>query len=383
MKEARKNILWLVSWYPNKTEPLAGDFIERHARAASLLHNIQVIFLVRDHLGVTPGKLFIEKRNYRENAQATILYYKTSNSFFSGLKYFYYYRKLIKEYLAANGKPSFLHVHICYKAGLMALYSKWFFKLDFIVSEQWTIFCKEAKHRFSDKSFLTRWLIKLIYKNASRTSAVSDYLGNALKNEFGIPKPVRIPNVVDTKLFYPSAVKNKIYRFIHISLLNYQKNPGDIFAAVKKLTALTHERFELVIFGPIKQECAEKVQELGIGDYIQFKGEVSHDILSHELRSSHALILYSRYETFGCVIVEAYASGVPVIVSDIPVMREIVNENTGVFAKPCNAGDLAEKMLWMMNNHQSFNSNAIAAQAEEKYGFGTVAKQFGELYKGI
>ena len=51
---ARKKILWLCSWYPNRTDPYDGDFIQRHARAASLFHDIQVIRVVAD-AALKPG----------------------------------------------------------------------------------------------------------------------------------------------------------------------------------------------------------------------------------------------------------------------------------------------------------------------------------------
>ena len=39
----RKKILWLASWYPNRNDPFDGDFIQRHARAAAIDHDIHVI----------------------------------------------------------------------------------------------------------------------------------------------------------------------------------------------------------------------------------------------------------------------------------------------------------------------------------------------------
>ena len=58
---ARKKILWLCSWYPNKMEPFNGDFIKRHAEAVSLYEDVQVIYVVRDVNGkVTKGVLEVE-----------------------------------------------------------------------------------------------------------------------------------------------------------------------------------------------------------------------------------------------------------------------------------------------------------------------------------
>ncbi|MEJ7675780.1 MAG: hypothetical protein WKF59_24510 [Chitinophagaceae bacterium] len=41
-------VLWLVSWYPNKTDAFAGDFIERHAKAVSLNSKLIIIFVTKD-----------------------------------------------------------------------------------------------------------------------------------------------------------------------------------------------------------------------------------------------------------------------------------------------------------------------------------------------
>src|SRR5688572_25833035 len=42
------NILWLASWYPNRTDAFVGDFIERHAKAVSTLVKLTVMVVVKD-----------------------------------------------------------------------------------------------------------------------------------------------------------------------------------------------------------------------------------------------------------------------------------------------------------------------------------------------
>lgn len=62
--------------------------------------------------------------------------------------------------------------------------------------------------------------------------------------------------------------------------------------------------------------------------------EMSQESLVKFLQPATALILVSSYETFGCVLIEANACGVPVIVSDIPVFHETVKQEVnGVFTK--------------------------------------------------
>ena len=46
-KQQKPYILWLPSWYPNKSEPYSGDFIQRHAKAAALYDPVTVIFFTQ------------------------------------------------------------------------------------------------------------------------------------------------------------------------------------------------------------------------------------------------------------------------------------------------------------------------------------------------
>ena len=384
----RKNILWLTSWYPNNLEPLSGDFIERHAKSASMLNDITVIHVVKDYLDKTTAKKTITKNQYTSYPALTSIvgYYKSADggalsSFFSLIKYFRFQKQLIDDYIKANGKPDLVNVHISFKAGLGALYCKWRYGIKYIVSEQWTIFCPEAKPSFNDQGFIARRFINRIYKNSSRSSAVSKYLAQSLHDKFHIRFPEHIPNVVDINLFYPSVHKYDIFTFIHISVLNYQKSPDEIISAISMLKQMTTIPFQLIIYGPIIPELSLKIKNEALENHIQYRAEVMQDDLSPEVRKCHSLLLYSRFETFGCVVIEAFASGLPVIASDIPVMRELIQEKfTGTFVPIDDPRKLAEKMLWMMDNYENFDPELIAKHAREKYAFDKIAVAFDRLY---
>jgi glycosyltransferase involved in cell wall biosynthesis len=97
------------------------------------------------------------------------------------------------------------------------------------------------------------------------------------------------------------------------------------------------------------------------------KGELSQMIIN-----ARFLIWPSEgyYETFGMVAIECFAQGVPVIASDIGVMREIVeNEKTGLLFDPGNPDDLASKVEWMWNHPRECAKMGHNARREyeEKY----------------
>ena len=330
----------------------------------------------------------MEQRRYTEGGEATIIYYHTPDFIFSWLEKIYsiyIYLKIhmdyFKNYVRENGKPNGIHVHIGLKAGIAALYLKFRHRIPYVVSEHWSGLCPEAKPNFKDESFLSRWLWKTVMKNAAGFSAVSEYLAVSLQDLFSLKKVNVIPNVVDSNMFYPSGKIIKSPRFIHISSIkNYPKNINDLLSAAAILVNRIPE-FSLIIFGQPSESTENYARSLNLGHAVEFKGMSSQEILRAYIQESMALILYSRFETFGCVIIEANACGKPVIVSDIPVFHENVKAGlTGSFV-PLNSPQLlADAMFSVANDKYMFDPEIIHKWSVDHYSFEKVGKQFVKFY---
>ena len=382
---SRKRILWLVSWYPNKLAPFNGDFIKRHAEAVSLYDDIQVIHVVRDLNGLVTKNLLTDESVKDGLNEKIIYYYSPSSKFYildkylSEAKHRKIYKQAVNDYISQSGLPALSHVHVGMKAGIIARWLKKKKNVPYVISEHWTGLLQEADEKLIDLPYYFQSLWKKIFTGASSFSAVSVYLAKAVQKKFGLQQVVVIPNVVDASIFYPAAVRPENIRFIHISTLEKFKNPAIIieaFASVKRVYPLA----VLDIVGPEKESLKLLVEALQLEKNIQFHNEVPQQQLADYLRQSIALILYSSYETFGCVVIEANACGIPVIVSDIPVFYETVTEGlNGTFVKTKNPQALADRMIEMIKTQGSFNSNAIAA-ASSTYSYEKVGKQFSSWY---
>ncbi|HEX2847310.1 MAG TPA: glycosyltransferase [Chitinophagaceae bacterium] len=383
-----KRILWLASWYPNRLAPLNADFIQRHARAVSLYHEVDTIFVMRDATGkITKGI----KQEIIEEGQLTqhIIYYYSPkilipvvDRLFSQLKYNRLFKKYIRQYIHEKGLPQLVHLHVGMKAGLLAMWLKRKYNTPYIVTEHWTGFLPEAADRFDGLSFYLQKKWKQLWTDAAGISVVSVYLQERLSAlQANMPPLKIIPNVVDTTVFYPEEQeKRNITQFIHVSELGFQKNPEAIleaFAIVKE----TNPSFQLTIFGPDNERGLSRIKELGLAEQVRLHTEVPQQELAKYVRQSDALILYSRYETFGCVVIEALASGIPAIVSDIPVMHELIQDGkNGILVKPEDPAALAEKILWFMRNQAAFDKTVIAGEAAAKYNYAITGKMFSEWY---
>ncbi len=380
-------ILWLASTYPSALHPFDGDFVQRHARATALFADIEVIHVIKDGEGRITDDV---KETVIINDLLTerIIYYKpfkTSIAFidrlFSGIKYKRLYRDAVKKYIEQNGRPAFIHVHIAMKAGLTALWLKRNFKIPYILTEHWGGYLTEARPNISDYNFVYKFYWKKIFTGALVCTFVSNYLQDHIIKTYNIQNAVVIPNVVNTGIFYPAQKQpSGKTRFIHISTMIYQKNTEAIIVAIS-LVKEDHP-VELYLYGPVNPSIEDLIMDLDLHQIVFTKGEVPQELLSKAIQQSDALILYSRFETFGCVLIEANACGVPVIVSDLEVFHELIEEGVnGLFVEGENPVALAEKLRQFITQKDHFNQKEIAAIAAEKYNYKKVGQQFIELYK--
>ena len=386
----RNYILWLPSWYPNVLTPLNGDFIKRHAEAVSLYENIVVLHIQKDEKGVVT-KNIKETIHTTDSLTEIIVYYhppRTHIGIIDKLLSFIWYRKLYRKYIqqlvSKRGKPFLAHIHVAHKVAGIALWAKRKYSLPLITSEHWSGYLKEAKNGWKQLSYIEKRLLKKCFLESKRVTAVSKYLGDSMIEKFKMDSVEVVANVVDTKIFSrKERAKTHPIQFIHISSGGAEKNIELILEACSIIKKRGLDcKVWLVI--PNKKKIEPTVIGWNLTENIVFLDEMPQTKLVEYIQSADALILYSRYETFGCVVIEANACGVPAIVSDLPSFREYCVENkTALFAGVNNPNLLAQQMSSLIQNSHQFDSNFIADHTVEKFSYRAVGRQFQELYSKI
>lgn len=381
------NVLWLASWYPNRVEPFNGDFIERHAKAvAPFVSRLTVISAVKD-VGLADHTSEIVKQQ-QGNITTYLIYYGRSHAvpafekILSHQKFMRLHRQVYLEIVKETGRPDIVHVHVAMKAGLFARELKRTHGIPYVVTEQWTGYFKAAKPNIYSMGFIFRLLTKSVLKNASLLLPVSNYLGEIINKEIAAVPYKAVPNVVDTDTFFPVPIQqNDVLQLVHVSIMGYQKNMDAMIEALQ-LYKKRGGKFLLQVFGPPPATVIDLVKQKDLDQEIIFKGEVTQSLLAPAVQAADALLLYSRYETFGCVLVEANASGTPVIVSDFPVFHEFIREDeNGVFAENNNAEALSSVIERFHQHRNNFDRQKIAQTANKKFCFDTVGKMIKEIYE--
>ena len=379
-----RHILYLPSWFPSRRNPYPGDFIKRHAESASLYNRVTIFYTAIDET-ITEPELVQEKIN--ENFIVYTYYYPSLKGILSpvinGVKRFSALRKMYNK-VFTDSSPDLVHVHVAYPAGLFALYLKKRKGLGYIISEHDGIYMPGYDNYHIPGQFEKK-MVPVIYKNAKKIHAVSKSLADALVDlKLADTKPIVIPNVVNIDVFkYREKERRNTFSFIHISSLINQKNPDGMLQALS-LVKKKRNDFVLKIIGPAKEEFKKMVSDLSLEKEVIFMGEIPYADVAKEISNSDAMVHFTRYETFGCVIAESLCCGVPVIVSDLDVTRELVtNSVTGLLVTESEVKDLADKILYFMETGFQINSKQVAEENQQKFNYDRVGKMFDDLYNSV
>ena len=149
-------VLFLASWYPSTVDSFDGDFIERHAKAISLLHKVFVVYVVKDP-AIKNGKTTVSKE-ITGNLISFRGYYPYSKfkkgfleKIHSNYLSFQLHKKIFKIVQDEFGMPDIVHLNVLMKAGIFARWLKKKYPLPYVLSENWTGYYPENKNGFLQK----------------------------------------------------------------------------------------------------------------------------------------------------------------------------------------------------------------------------------------
>lgn len=382
-------VIWLTSWYPNPLRPYDGDFIQRHARAISSYVPVNVFYVDQSghKIAIAEDKIM---KHRDKNLVERIIFFKfkpTGIDLLDKLRYnhlyFKTYKKAIRNYIVKKGKPDLVHIHIPMKAGMIGKWIKRTYKIPYVISEHSVHYQMDSPDDFFKKTPRHRKQVESIFRNAVAVTNVSAAMAQKLQSIFHLAAVRIIRNTVDTTLFKFRPAQKDIFRFIHISTLDErQKNIQGIFEAVEELSK-QKEDFEFVVVGPATSRLKQETERRNLTKWIRFTGEIAYERVAMELQSANALVLFSRYENFPCVIIEALCTGIPVISSNTGGIAEAIDQDNGLLVQSGQTEELTAAMLKMMSEYDKFNGQAISRKAQDEYGYLTIGKKFFELYREV
>lgn len=371
MENDRKHILLLSSWYPNRSAPFLGNFVQRQAEILAKEFNVTVLHVVPDS-SISEQEWHITER---ENLTEKIIYYPKGTHFFS--------RKKERDAAFLEGLQSIenvdlIHGHVLLPNCYLFLRAKNKFNCPLIITEHGSYFRMEKRKKWDLKE---KFLLKLVRKNIDQLVAVSEILRQDLQVYFNTEEIVVLPNPTNTALFFPvEKDKKETFEFLHISTLDPSvKNPEGILDAVQFLRGKGYTNFSLTIISDESSLEFQKIaKEKDIEELVKFVGPTQQKELVSYYQKSDAFVLFSDYETFSIVLTEAWACGIPTITTPVGIAQHMP-ESIGIEVKQKDSLGLAIALEKVLNGLE-FNSSAIREYAMQ-FSDETVLQQLKNLYQ--
>ncbi len=209
--------------------------------------------------------------------------------------------------------------------------------------------------------------------------------------KYNINNVTHIYNGIYIKNFYTEAnKKNSIFKIINIARITYNKKGQDILIKALKICKDKNINFKCDFVGGVYSYDKESytylktlVKDLNLEKEINFLG--TQDDIPKLLSQSDLFVLPSRYEGLGLVVLEAIASKVPVIASNIDGPAELIkHEENGLLFESGNYQDLADKILYLYDNKEKMEClTQRAYQLVKEFDISFMYKKYFELYESL
>lgn len=296
-------------------------------------------------------------------------------------KAFWFARKLIRE-----NNYDLSHSFFTVPCGFLSLVCYRLYKIPYIVSLRGAD-VPGYSERFSLLYKIIAPLAKKIWRRSAAVVANSAGLRNLALKTNPEQEISQIYNGIDTNEFKPnnqSSHSMSPFRIICVSRITARKGIKYLIEAVAKLKA-ANLSLEIIGEGDEKEALEKLVKEMKLENMVQFVGLVEHSQLPELYCRADVFVLPSLNEGMSNTLLEALASGLPIIATNTGGTKELIRENAnGFIIKTKDSNDIAEKLEKLIVNPELVRSMGIESRRiAEQMSWKKVAEQYLELYKKV
>ncbi len=196
-------------------------------------------------------------------------------------------------------------------------------------------------------------------------------------------RAVRVPLGVDTTAFTRAAMRTG-RRLLAVSSLYPWKDLATIITALACLTdEFADVTLEIAGSGVLESNLSSLARDLGVQSRVHFHGEVRHERMPELYRHADMLVHAGRYESQGMAILEALATGMPVVASHVGIAADLAGDLVRTF-RPGNVNELVSLLSQSLRDRQ--RAARIADEAPPliaaEYSVEHSIEQFMVLYRG-
>jgi glycosyltransferase involved in cell wall biosynthesis len=290
------------------------------------------------------------------------------------------------ERLRADFPFDAIHAHFVYPEGAAARRLARHFGVPYLITEHapWTPawFARRAVRREALAAA----------RDATALLAVSRSVRDSIIRYTGAPERVHvIPVGVDAKTFAPAPEgRRRADQILYVGWLNYNKGVDVLLQAVDELRRRGRPGSVTLVGGSYYRDTQRQEVELrrlaaslNLGDRVNFAGRLPQSEVARLMQESAVVVLPSRAESFGAVLVEALACGTPVVSTRCGGPEDIVTPAVGRLVEPGEPGVLADAIDAVLSSRDEFPPERLRAYALERFEWGRIVAELHKIYAGM
>lgn len=322
----------------------------------------------------------------------TIKFYKVPvvsfPKFLTTISFAYFIRRKL-----AAGNFTLVHSH-------ERIFAADIFTLHGIPHRYWVHNVRRKKMSLYDLA--TAWVEKKLVEegNCKKFIAVSSLTKDIFLQEYRInPNKVVVINpgvdLNDYTQQNKDSVRNSIRRELGINIadpviifasMNFEiKGLDDVLFSLAKLKAQNH-KFKFIVAGKGNiKKYTKMAKEAQIGPDVIFTGPVNKEKLIRMYLASDLYIMLSKFDTFGMVVLEAMAAGLPVIISSNVGAKDLVQEdkNGFIISNTSDADYIATKIALLLDENIRRPLAEVAYQTAAQNTWDNVVKKYAAIYENL
>lgn len=209
-------------------------------------------------------------------------------------------------------------------------------------------------YSFPKKNAIFRNILSLTLKKAdvlcSTSHAMAEEAKKYTQRSFHV-----IPFGVDRSIFKPKK-SDSLSSKDASPVIGIVKTLSDLYGIGELIQAFAgvlpnnpESKLMIIGDGPNREKYEKQVEDLAIKENVQFVGKVPNEEVPNYLNEMDIFVVPSaEYESFGVAAVEAMSCGLPVIVSDVDGLKEVVSEECGIITKRKDINALSSALLKLL-----------------------------------
>lgn len=281
-----------------------------------------------------------------------------------------------------------IHAFFSVPCGFMATLLSFWYRVPYIVSLRGAD-VPGYSERFTGMYIFLRPLIRCIWSRAARVVSNSAGL-RMLALQTNVKQSIdMIPNGIDIAEFKPDAARETdgIFRILCVSRITPRKGIRYLIEGFDALQKKNSSKMELWIIGEGDELASlwELVQSLGLHSSVKFFGRMEHEKLASFYGLADVFVLPSLNEGMSNTMLEALASGLPIIATVTGGTEELVRDGeNGLYIEKQSSEDIALKLEQVLNDAELRKKMGKMSRVRaEKMSWGNVALQYADLYRKV